>query len=180
LSGVDLRHVPSFVFYRLQLPLNQAVAKWRFRLGINNLAEFCQNALIQGMEEIKFRAWDGNRKTMIDWDELCYMSMVDGSIKWHLPAVLGKEMTNVHPMQFTGLKDKDGTEIYEGDLIRATPGDYAPREIYEVTWKTDSLRWDLPLPIGDHVVVGNIYENPHIYCKVSSDRSGVSIFRTLH
>jgi hypothetical protein len=98
------------------------------------------------MREIKFRAWDG--------EEFIFMEHGNGRGIWECGSFKRIE-------QYTGLKDKNGAEIYEGDIClwddRIT--DYVEfknndgwkmRDLYNLEW------WE------DAVVIGNIHENPEL------------------
>lgn len=104
------------------------------------------------MREIKFRVWD---KTKQNWVK--YTDAELGS------TIRGVNDNRYELMQFTGLKDKNGKEIYEGDIVQVEGA--IPAEIY---WKYEA--WQLRN--GDKTggmlgnwepeqieVIGNIYEN---------------------
>ena len=76
---------------------------------------------------------------------------------------------NYEIMQYTGLKDKNGKEIYEGDIIKCS---FYPDFIFEI--KFTELCWYMrKIPTSEHInlsdvlyedleVIGNIYDNPEL------------------
>jgi uncharacterized phage protein (TIGR01671 family) len=65
------------------------------------------------MREIKFRMWSFDDKTMYPHEEIAhFIDLFD----LNRPYEEGDCFSE--PMQYTGLRDKNGTEIYEGDIIR--------------------------------------------------------------
>jgi len=115
--------------------------------------------------EIKFRAWTMRFK--IKW-QLVYFSLktlLDG-FGDEAPFLSEDEypyLDEDNPiMQFTGLHDKNGKEIYEGDIIEGLhdfgPGGWDKR-LGKIEWKGDGYwmhYWK------DYEVIGNIYENPEL------------------
>ena len=121
------------------------------------------------MREIKFRAW--YRGKMYRFVE--HHSHPDGSSGVNCLGVDIAHMFSpgdeVELMQYTGLKDKTGKEIYESDIVRWDGGEYTV--IFseeEGAWilKDDRNDWECPSLYGVRspaqsriVVIGNIYEN---------------------
>lgn len=107
--------------------------------------------------EIKFRAWDQLNNRMIP---LCFPT-VNGGAEW----ISGCDSTgkDYFFMQYTGLKDKNGKEIYEGDIL-----DWLGRKFPITINLLHGLRFMVgkdqlvKMHASEGVVIGNIYENPEL------------------
>lgn len=96
-------------------------------------------------------------------------------------------LENIILMQYTGLKDKNGMEIYEGDIVRCIElrNDKINEWISEVYWEQagiwvhESENCDTPLdlffpgidkyPLTEIEIRGNIFENPELITQLSTD-----------
>ena len=121
--------------------------------------------------EIKFRAWLKEDKKMVNVET---MDFTDKSMQYLekneiINAYLLKRMSfdDVELMQCTGVKDKNGKEIYEGDIIICK---YGPQIAMEVKWVDEGFR-TLGKYDGDNYVgfvkdsaevIGNVYENKNL------------------
>jgi hypothetical protein len=130
--------------------------------------------------EIKFRAWDKKAKIMEAAEEISFVSSHDeygdeGGLPYSVKLFDGKYYRVLPPdsfdlMQFTGLKDGVGKEIYEGDIV-----DWNDRHS-EIVWRDGRWRFandpreDVMGFWGDFEsrrtqyvkVIGNIYESPEL------------------
>ena len=137
------------------------------------------------MRPIKFRAWDASEKELVGWGAL-----IHDPDNWFNTMLLDvhEDKSDVL-MQYTGLKDKNGVEIYEGDYLRRFDSD-GDRDIwlYEVRWQAtiaSFLMYKHAIPVLGHAaqelwfadgsglryeVIGNIYENPDLLETKKGDR----------
>lgn len=134
------------------------------------------------MREIKFRAWDKKTKTMREVDSIAFHNkrgMFDFD-ESNLPKlvnvwgwdcieqkniILHREKDHFELMQYTGLKDRNGKDIYEGDILQ---NDW---RFMNVVWgeggfmlvdQTKNVWCIQDYPANDTEVIGNIYENPEL------------------
>ena len=131
------------------------------------------------MREHKYRAWDKNLEFMIDPAFLSldgngliavfYENCDDEESLWVTDPII---LENIELLEYTGLKDKSGTEIYEGDIVKY-PHD--PHSCIVQWQELGAVGWSLKPTGGDTAwtqygmnshdeleVIGNIYENPEL------------------
>lgn len=128
------------------------------------------------MREIKFRFWNRKTKQMASWDD-----MENGT-----SSRLCSEFEDIRNeeneiMQYTGLKDKNGKEIYEGDILNSVHKNQhgtfnkivsvKENEFYvgngEYDEETIVGGWlieteDFFHELDSFEIIGNIYENPEL------------------
>jgi hypothetical protein len=109
------------------------------------------------MREIKFRAWHEGytQRLKPTKPQMLYEENLGDCLVWK------EQGQPIIVMQFTGLFDKNGKEIYEGDILQRVGHNYE----FIVKWYKDSCGFHLAwvsdsINAGwDVIIVGNIYEN---------------------
>lgn len=132
------------------------------------------------MREIKFRAWDNLEKDYLNEEDIAIDNLGNififerydnnDSDLWYTRLLPDLDNKRHVIEQYTGLKDKNGTEIYEGDIVKVE-GD---GEIYRVEWIRSGFglepRYNSPrYPVLGNVelrkkieVIGNIHKDPEL------------------
>ena len=119
------------------------------------------------MREIKFRAWDKVNKKVRKVMSLDFYNTRQSEVTLASDGdVYLRYFEQVELMQYTGLKDKNGKEIYEGDLLKTRIGGYEQASPYVVEDMRklyfELKRDDSYYRIQQTVIIGNIYENPEL------------------
>ncbi|KAB2942905.1 MAG: YopX family protein [Hyphomicrobium sp.] len=119
------------------------------------------------MREIKFRAWDKRQLKMLTVLQVMFgtphnlVQAHDGRLPLEV-----QNTTDLELMQFTGLKDKNGTDIYEGDILEEDADwwrvEYTDRAMFEAIGINGGVDFCLEEIAGSATVQGNIYKNPEL------------------
>lgn len=131
------------------------------------------------MREIKFRAWDKIHKdikkvAVIDWvTETILLWNKRGNVR----ITIHRTFETVELMQHTGLRDDNGKEIYEGDIIRIRETEFDDWRMYLIEYHgdrdypafdtepsidCDSNGLSYATACCELEVIGNIFENPEL------------------
>ena len=135
--------------------------------------------------EIKFRAWDDYSKSFIEDDEYLIglngkfyrMDFYSGVENYEEGNLVWNELQNITLSQFTGLLDKNGKEIFEGDLLQYDGYNFKlinKEKIYQIKYDDNLAQYysynlensfDTFLVVRawkESKIIGNIYQNPEL------------------
>lgn len=124
------------------------------------------------MREIKFIAWLKYEEKIVDVEGIDFMNKVINYIyndyENNGQEIIGAYFEDIELMEYTGLKDKNNKEIYEGDIV------IHHSKMCKIIFNVEEARFvlrddefELEIPFTNNnnkrmEIVGNIYENPEL------------------
>ena len=121
------------------------------------------------MRELKFRVWDATKGVFLRsygnrGEDFLYSGRFV-AVTWFIQCARLENPTRFFIQQYTSLKDKNGREIYEGDILKYEFSDI----LCTVKWSKEDndchpcfVMNDLSSQRGEVEIVGNIHENPSL------------------
>lgn len=121
----------------------------------------------------RYRAWDKTCKTMYEADDIMYIDFREKEIcveTLFFERASRYDFDDIVLMQSTGLRDKNGKEIFEGDVVKMAKNVYSEPTYYEVVrhrggaYRLESKQYgcELWLRHTDCEIAGNIYTDPEL------------------
>lgn len=121
------------------------------------------------MREIKFKAWVKELNEIREVEYINFLKkMISYPNKFCKEYYLNADFDEIELMQYTGLKDEYGDEIYEGDIVTLHNSRYKVifnMEQARFVLRDDKFEMEIPFTNNNNErmeIIGNIYENPEL------------------
>lgn len=124
------------------------------------------------MREIKFKAWDKLDKEMFNVESINFQER-----RVYEDVVSYRNFNDIELMEYTGLKDKNNKEIYEGDIVTLHNSKYKViflNEEARFVLRDDEFEYEIPFTNNNNKrmeIIGNIYENTELLTELLGDKN---------